>query len=115
MGVGIICEQKTIMKPELVREIVCVTLVILLICDVSRSLPTYKSSARFPGYRAEDLGTGVSYPSVQDPLEEASQEYFKEQKRRLCRKYFIYNPVRGRCMPTLMALKQRPGRRGFPI
>ncbi len=24
------------------------------------------------------------------------------QKRRLCQKYFIYNPVRGKCTPTVM-------------
>ena len=29
-------------------------------------------------------------------------DYFQTQKRHLCRRYFIYNPVRGKCQPTLM-------------
>jgi len=41
-----------------------------------------------------------------DVTGEGSEEgYFSAEKRHLCRKFFIYNPVRGRCMPTLMGLR----------
>ncbi len=36
-----------------------------------------------------------------DDMRKLSQ-YLQPQKRFLCRKYFVYNPVKGRCIPTLM-------------
>ena len=44
----------------------------------------------------------MPFGDLQDEQAIHLPQYFQEEKRHLCRKYFIYNPVRGRCMPTLM-------------
>lgn len=52
-----------------------------------------------------DERSELSYDDSNDlnqPMMKRLSDYFHTQKRHLCRRYFIYNPVRGRCQPTLM-------------
>ena len=42
-------------------------------------------------------------PQISDNLDEGPESELR-QKRYFCRKYFIYNPVNGRCIPTLRVI-----------
>jgi len=86
-----------------------VTLVILLLSDYVTSMYLDKPiqvETRDP--------ESVPYGLFQDENEQGDlsdddmrklSQYFQPQKRYLCRRYFVYNPVKGRCIPSLMALR----------
>ena len=50
---------------------------------------------------ADDIFDYIRDTKPQRPLMYDSDRTLRE-KRYFCRKYFVYNPVRGRCQPTLL-------------
>ena len=64
------------------------------VSDIGMSYPM-QLFADEPSYRNVD--TSSNSWSIDEPLVEK-----KMDKRRVCRKYFVYNPVRGKCQPTLL-------------